>query len=294
MVLESMVSPLKAERNPPAIMLLGFTFVTLAVWMATTVLEIEPKSMMLLVFVVIPSVPFILKLFQSDEEVLERERVLGSRTLAKHFSVILVLVSFFLGMIIGFTFWYLYLPPEVGKSVFSLQLDELSSIKTVGLKLSAKVLDAVVTKVTGNAVSASFAPTFEYIFLHNLWVLFLIVAFSIIYGAGSVFVLVWNASVIGVFLGNFAKQYVFHSDAYTLASGVGVGLLGLIPHGSFELLSYLIGAMAGGILSSAIVRGAFLQSGKYREILVDVGKMMAWAVVLLAMGALIESGAIVF
>jgi uncharacterized membrane protein SpoIIM required for sporulation len=294
MVLESMVSPLKAERNPPAIMLLGFTFVTVAVWMATTVLEIEPKSMMMLVFVVIPSVPFLLKLFQSDEEVLEHERVLGSRTLAKHFSVILVLLSFFLGMVIAFAFWYLYLPPDVGNHVFSLQLDELRNIKTVGLNLSAKVLDGAVSAVTGQAVSAQFAPTFEYIFLHNLWVLFLLIAFSVIYGAGSVFVLVWNASVVGAFLGTYAKQLVFRQDAYQLASGVGYGILGLVPHGSFELLSYLIGSMAGGILSSAIVRGHFMQPGKHKEILVDVGKMMAWAVVLLAMGALIESGAIVF
>ncbi len=289
-----MVSPLKAERNPPAIMLLGFTFVTLAVWIASTVLELEPKSMMLLVFVVIPSIPFILNLFHSDEELLEHERVLGSRTLAKHFSVMLVLIAYFLGMVIGFTFWYLYLPPDVGKDLFSMQLQELQNLKAVGAKISIKALEAVTQVVTGAATSARFGSTFEYIFLHNLWVLFLIIAFSVIYGAGSVFVLAWNASVVGVFLANFAKQYVFRQEAYALASGVGVGILGLIPHGSFELLSYLIGAMAGGILSSAIVRGQFLQPGKFAEIMVDVAKMLAWSIVLLALGALIESGAVVF
>lgn len=289
MVLESMVSPLKAERNPSAIMLLGFTFVTLAVWISTTVLELEPRSMMLLMFVVIPSIPFILNLFQSDEEVLERERVLGSRTLAKHFSVVFVLLAYFIGMVLAFTFWYLYLPPDMQAKVFSLQLDELKFIRGVGTTLSAQAIGP-----TGNATTVSFAPTFEYIFMHNLWVLFLIIAFSVIYGAGSVFVLAWNASVVGVFLGNFAKQYVFKQTAYNLASQVGVGLLGLVPHGTFELLSYLIGAMAGGILSSAIVRGQFMQAGKFRGIAVDVAKMMAWAVVLLALGALIESGAILF
>ncbi|MBU1198027.1 stage II sporulation protein M [Candidatus Micrarchaeota archaeon] len=297
MVIESMVSPLKAEKNPPAIMLLGFTFVTLAVWLATAVLEIEPKSMMMLVFVVIPSIPFILKLFESDEMALEEGRVLGSRTLAKHFSVILVLIAYFLGMTIGFTFWYVYLPEELAHDVFSIQIEELKGIKAIGANLSGAFLFTLTgltqSAETGAATSEKFAPTFEIIFLHNLWVLFLIIAFSVIYGAGSVFILVWNASVVGVFLANFARQFVFHESTYTLASGVGVGLLGLIPHGSFELLSYLIGAMAGGVLSAAIVRGRFSQ-GRFWEIMRDVAKMMAWAIVLLALGALVESGAIVF
>ncbi len=286
-----MVSPKKAERNPPFIILLGFLFVTVSVWLSNAVLDIEPKSMLMIMFVVIPALPFTLALFQSDEEQLEQEKVFGSRTLAKHFSTLMVLLALFLGLIIGFAFWYLALPADESAKLFQLQLNELRGIKAIGGTLGGKVL-AAFEGVTGLAVSQTFAPTFDFIFMHNLWVLFLIIAFSVVYGAGSVFVIAWNASVVGVFLGNFAKQYVLHESTYALASGVGVGILGLLPHGTFELLSYSIGALAGGVLSSALVKGNF--GSRFVEILRDIAKMIAWAVVLLAVGALIESKAIIF
>lgn len=291
MVLEAMVSPKKAERNPPFIILLGFLFVTVSVWLTTAVLDLEPKSLLMIMFVVIPALPFTLALFQADEEQLEQEKVLGSRTLAKHFSTLIVLLALFLGLIIGFAFWYLALPQDQSAKLFELQLNELRGIKAIGGTLGGKIL-AAVERLSGLAVSQAFSPTFEFIFMHNLWVLFLIIAFSVVYGAGSVFVITWNASVVGVFLGNFAKQYVLHQSTYSLASGVGVGILGLLPHGTFELLSYSIGALAGGVLSTALVRGNF--GARFVEILRDIAKMIAWAVVLLAVGALIESKAIIF
>ncbi|MFH1199549.1 MAG: stage II sporulation protein M [Candidatus Micrarchaeota archaeon] len=295
MVLEALVSPLKAERNPAFIILLGFLFVTVSVWLTSTVLEIEPKSMILIMFTVIPALPFALSLFQSDEEEFEHDKVLGSRTLAKHFSTLIVLLALFLGLIIGFTFWYLALPPAQSEELFSLQINELKGIRAIGTTLGGSLGGKVVSlveKSTGMAVSTNFAPTFEFIFMHNLWVLFLIIAFSVVYGAGSIFIIVWNASVVGIFLGNFAKQYVLHQTGYSLAGGVGMGILGLLPHGSFELVSYSIGALAGGVLSTALVKGNF--SSRFAGILRDIAKMIAWAVVLLAIGALIESKAIIF
>ncbi|MFH1106708.1 MAG: stage II sporulation protein M [Candidatus Micrarchaeota archaeon] len=291
MVLEAMVTPGKAEKNPLFIILLGFLFVTVSVWLSMNVLDIEPKSMIMIMFVVIPALPFTLSLFQEDEEILEHEKVLGSRTLAKHFSTLIVLLALFLGLIIGFAFWYLALPAPEAEKLFSQQISELKGIKAIGGTLGGRVI-ALVERSTGLAVSTSFAPTFEFIFMHNLWVLFLIIAFSVVYGAGSIFVIVWNASVVGVFLGNFAQQYVLHSTAYNLAGGVGLGILGLLPHGTFELMSYSVGALAGGVLSTALVKGNF--SYRFMEILRDIAKMIAWAVVLLAIGALIESKAIIF
>ena len=142
MVLEAMVSPKKAERNPPFIILLGFLFVTVSVWLTAAVLDIEPKSMLMIMFVVIPALPFTLALFQSDEEQLEQEKVLGSRTLAKHFSTLTVLLALFLGLIIGFAFWYLALPADQSEKVFSLQLNELRGIKAIGVTLGGKILAA--------------------------------------------------------------------------------------------------------------------------------------------------------
>jgi len=265
-------------ENPLKITVLSFVFVTIAVW-ATQFIQTGYSGILLVTMVSLPSIPLITSLFSLEETETEHEiKVLHSRTLTRHVSILLVLVAYFLGLIIGFTFWYLALPPETGKAVFSSQLEELSKISG---------------NFYGYAVKYEFAGSFEKIFLNNLQVLAIILAASVLYGAGCVFVLVWNASIIGVFLGSLARSYVVPgATAETAAAmGLGTGVLGLIPHGSFEMLAYLTGALAGGILSAALIRKAY-RDPAFIVILYDVAKLIAWAVVFLAIGAVIEGSAL--
>ena len=112
---------------------------------------------------------------------------------------------------------------------------------------------------------------------------------SLIYGAGSVFILIWNASIIGVFLGSIARKFVFQeAPQFSIIPGLSYGILGLIPHGTFELISYSTGALAGGILSSAITREAY-KTKEFKPILKDVIKLVIFAVICLFVGAFIES-----
>jgi uncharacterized membrane protein SpoIIM required for sporulation len=144
-----------------------------------------------------------------------------------------------------------------------------------------------ISPVQGNAVG--FNNTFAFIFFQNLKVLILVILGSLIYGAGSVFILIWNASIIGVFLGNVARKFVLHeAPQFSLIPGLSYGILGLIPHGTFELVAYLIGALAGGILSYAITRRVY-GTVEFRPILRDVVNLVGAAVFLVFLGALIES-----
>jgi uncharacterized membrane protein SpoIIM required for sporulation len=74
------------------------------------------------------------------------------------------------------------------------------------------------------------------ILLNNLKVLFLVLLLSFIYGMGSVLIITWNASVLGVFVGSFGKF---------------VNFLSFIPHTALEFIGFFFGAMAGGLLSMA-------------------------------------------
>jgi len=104
-------------------------------------------------------------------------------------------------------------------------------------------------------------------------------------------VLIWNASVISVFLGDLARRYVLQQPGeYALLTALGTGFLGLLPHGTFELLSYTTGALAGGILSASFARKAY-QLESFPLVVHDIAKLTAWAVVFLALGAAIESQA---
>ncbi|MEW5955100.1 MAG: stage II sporulation protein M [Candidatus Micrarchaeota archaeon] len=282
MVLESLFSPQGAEHNPLALAILGFVFVSIGVF-ATDYLLPNAPSLLLAALVALPVVPLVLKLFDYEEyEVEEGERRWGSRTVARHFPVVLTLASLFVGMIAGFCFWYLALPPDKSTTLFEAQNNELEGIG--GL-------------FSGYAVfpqqQLDFTSVFETIFLHNLGVLALIIAFSVVYGAGAVLVLIWNASVIGVFIGNFAKEFIFHqAPAYSVLAGAGAGFLGLLPHGSVELVAYLLAALAGGILSSAIIRRERTER-HWSRVAYDILKLAAWAILFLALGAAIEASSIV-
>ncbi len=276
MVLEAIVTPRDARKNAWKIAVLAFVFVTLGI-LAADFLGIY-KSIIAISLISIPAVPFVWRLFDFEEEETEKSVVLGSRTIARHFPVILVLSMLFIGFIAGFTFWYFALPPEKVGEVFEVQLNELRSIGT----LSGGTIETIANE--------RFIQVFEGLFFHNFGVLLIIILFSILYSAGAVFVFVWNASIIGTFIGNYAKTNAGTSIA-ALFGGIATGALGLIPHGSFELLAYLIAALAGGILSSAITREVH-KTDVFLLVIHDVLKLTAISVIFLAIGAFIEAGAI--
>ncbi len=277
MVLEALLEPESAVKNPLKITVVAFFFVTVGVW-AAQFFDPSSAGLMAVVAVALPSMTMINALFSYEEGETETEaRVLHSRTLSRHVSVLIVLVAYFVGLVVGFTAWYLLLPHESSQSIFSAQITQLEQIRG---------------SFYGFAVKYGMEYAFETIFLRNLQVLMLILAASVAYGAGCIFILAWNASIIGVFLGEIAKTYVFHAaPEFSLAAGIGKGVLGLVPHGSFELLAYLTAALAGGILSSSLVRRLYRQP-EFAVILYDVAKLVSWSVFLLAIGAAIEGNAL--
>lgn len=271
MVLESIIKPADVYRSPWKMTVLSFIFVTIALF-AADYIGIE-KSVVVITLVCLPAVPFIWRLFDFEEDETEKNISNGTRSVATHLPGLLVMVNFFLGMLIGFTVWNSILPPEKSADLFSVQLKEISAIKS---SFVGRVVE-----------SNSTLLVFEKIFFHNFGVLALILLFSVMYGAGAVFVLTWNASVIAAFLVSNAKQYLASGG---LAFGISAGFLGILPHGTFELLAYLLAAIAGGVISAALTREN--HASKLTSVLFDCSKLAAWSVILLAIGAVIESGVI--
>lgn len=280
MVLEAFLPPERAHRRPWEMVPLAFAFATIGVLTTLYLTRGSPDNLglLLITLVALPSVPWILRLFEHQESVLQDKKLYGSATLARHWRVLIVLAMYFVGILLGFLFWYLFLPGDQAVKLFASQIGELKAISggLVGV---------------GYAIKLSMADAFETIFLHNLEVLGLVLVFSVLYGAGAVFVLIWNASIISVFIGDLARKFVLQQPGeYALLTGVTSGVLGLLPHGTFELLSYTAGALAGGILSAALARKAY-KADSFPLVVHDIAKLAAWAIVFLAIGAAIESQA---
>jgi uncharacterized membrane protein SpoIIM required for sporulation len=274
MVLESVFSVQGMMKRPWELVILAVVFVTVSIFIAQFIGMEESISTIMLVSIL--SVGVLIRLFDYEvEEIEEKSRILGSRTLARHYPVVIAMGLFFFGWILGFLFWYLVLPTSAITSIFSVQASQLGSIQG---------------QFSGLAIAFPFQEAFELIFIHNLEVILVIIGLSIIAGSGAVLVLVWNASVIAVFLANYAQKLILN-QSQTLLTGLGVGFLGILPHGFFEMLAYVFAALAGGILSSAVARRAY-KDPAFGLILHDIIKLAAWAVILMTVGALIESSSL--
>ena len=105
------------------------------------------------------------------------------------------------------------------------------------------------------------------------------ILFSFAYGVGAIFLIVWNASVIGLVIG---KELV--STDLIQATMRAIGLL---PHGIPEIVAYFIGAIAGGIISVGI-------TGRHKKCamencLKDAAVLVATAFIVLFVAAIIEA-----
>ena len=274
MVIESLVNPFIAKKHPWKLFLFGFFYTTIALFIANWVFE-EYSSLVMIFLTVFAAVPLLYKTMKYEEEQdLECEH--ETDRLRAHSKALYFLLFLFIGMVAAFSFWYVVLPSSVANSLFRVQTQMITS--------GNQQITGQVTKVT----------IFSRIFLNNIKVMIFCVLFSFIYGAGAIFILAWNASVIGVAIGNFIRTNI---ASYSSSLGLGkfsayfftvsMGLLRYFIHGIPEILAYFIAALAGGIISIAVINHAYTTK-KFEKILLDVADLILIAIVVLFGAALLE------
>jgi len=132
------------------------------------------------------------------------------------------------------------------------------------------------------------------IFFNNFKVMLFCLFFSFFYGAGAIFILTWNASVIGAAVGSFVKEKL---AALALSAGstnifhyfqfFSLGLARYAIHGIPEIAAYFIAGLAGGIISVAMVNRD-LDSNKFHIILKDALELSLIAILILVVAAFME------
>jgi uncharacterized membrane protein SpoIIM required for sporulation len=134
---------------------------------------------------------------------------------------------------------------------------------------------------TGNAINPSYLP---FILLNNMKVLFFCILFSFVYGAGAMFILIWNASVGGAFIAAFIKTQLL---SFGPVHSAALGFFRYIPHGIIEMAAYFVGGLAGGIVSVAVIKKD-ISTKNFIKIVFDSTDLILIAVVLLVIGSLVE------
>jgi uncharacterized membrane protein SpoIIM required for sporulation len=171
--------------------------------------------------------------------------------------------ALFLGQVAGF-FAVGYLAPDMVS--FQISMFE-SQLFTMG--------------VTGYAVAGA---SFIRVLLNNLMVFTFILGTATVIGSAGVFILTWNASVLGVFLAVLTRELSHNYVKILTGSELIPSPIAYIPHASFEMAGFVTAGVAGSLMSAALYREHF----DY-ETWKDFGKLVAGGIILIFIGAFIET-----
>ena len=279
-MLEMLINPVKAERRPWEMFFVGIFYASISLFLVRWVFSGDAvlsrySGLLIVVFTVMFSMPFVYYTIKLEERKITERR--GTfNLLREHSHAIWVFLWLFLGFLVALSFWYIVLPSSA--DTFRAQIEtyctinrptEFSNcIKQYGLKSSDTFM---VGYVTG-------PERLFLIFTNNMYVLLFSLAFSLIMGAGVIFILAWNASVIAAAIGIFTKSQI---------GDFGLGLCRYLPHGIPEIGSYFIVALAGGIISTAAIKHEW-GTERFWETLQDSLNLIILAVIVLFISALLE------
>jgi uncharacterized membrane protein SpoIIM required for sporulation len=225
----------------------------------------------------LPFMYYLIKL----EEGKDVEISASGKLMKEHSKAVFAFMWLFFGIVVAFSFWYLVLPSYSPQN-FNAQIEVFCSINSPNNYNHCLTEHGIAASVlTGNVASSKLVMN---IFANNVYVLIFIIIFSLAFGAGAIFVLAWNASVIAAAVGIF-----FKNNFLGIFSGLRfpLSLFRYMIHGLPEIAAYFIGALAGGIISVAVIRRD-LRGERMWKILQDALLLIILAVVILFVAALME------
>ncbi len=275
MVVESLLFPLKAEKKPWEMFFLGFLYASIGIFLSLWIFR-DQASLVMVFMITMASLPLFYnttKLEESKDMIMDKETAI----LKEHNKAISFFMYMFIGITVACALSYVLLPSSTINLLFDKQVGTIQSINN---------------QVSGNVIYN--LNIFWKIFFNNFKVLAFSILFAFVYGAGAMFILTWNATVIGAAIGNFIRTNI---SSYTSSLGlldagnyfhvVSLGLLKYSVHGIPEIAAYFYGGLAGGIFSVALIRKHF-KSEKFSNVMIDFSELVLIAIGFLIAAAFLE------
>ena len=277
-MLEMLLNPKKAERHPWELFFVGLFYASVSLLLVNWVFAQDAvlskySGILVVTFTVMFSIPFMYYTIKLEETKVSETR--GSFALLKeHRKAIYAFMWLFLGFVIALSFWYIML-----SSTQSFK----AQIETYCLINRPANFDSCVKQysVKDSSIATGFLTNKERLFLiftNNMYVLVFTLGFSLVFGAGVIFVLALNASVIAAAIGIFSDSKL---------SEMPLALARYLIHGIPEIGSYFMVALAGGMVSIAVIKHE-TGTQKFWEILHDSLNLIILAVVVLFVAAVLE------
>ncbi len=271
-MLESILNFREVEKSPYLTFVWALMISTVGILFSTQLfyrvtisgVSFNLTGMFAVIFTIIPSVYFLTTVIKKEEEQEEKDYEQHKKVgfFERHEKDILMFLFYFFGVTVTFAIWSFILPADF----FQVQLVKINEIRAAVAGTGA---------ITGQIVKGDFG-SFIAIFTNNFEVMIFAFIFSLLFGAGAVFILVWNASILGTAIGELSKS-IFEIPLVTLS---------FLPHGIPEIIGYLCAGLAGGIVSAAILRCK--SSNILKLILIDSLKILLVGVFFILIAAGIE------
>lgn len=288
-MLETLVNPKKAERRPWEMFFIGFLYAGLSILIADFLFLKNPVftnyiSILIVCFTVMFSIPFFFYIIKIEEEK-DIQIKSEKKLLRQHSRAINALLFLFLGYIVAFSVFYIVMPQNTTKINFKIQVETYCLVNArhnfddcVENYLSGKyILEGRTTKGQVPSIREGMSRV-SIILSNNFYVLLFCLLFSFLFGAGAIFILAWNGSVIAAAIGMFARKNI---------AELPLGFLRYLIHGLPEIASYFVVALAGGIIGTAIIKHEFGHK-KFWHVLQDSLDLIIIALLILIVAAFIE------
>lgn len=258
-MLENILKPDWLERTPRYAFIIGFIYSIIGIIAAYIVF---PKSQGIasIAFLSMLLIPSLTKIFMIEEKQdAESRRFSIKRIFNDHADVLQVYFMLFLGIFLAY-------------ALFSIKFTNL---------LVQGVFDSQLRIIGMNVGQAPGGLDFSSLLMNNVKVMTIFLVLSLIFGAGSILFLAWNASVWGVVFGYMATHY---TNAFDTFFGT---FLKVMPHMFLEAGAYFFAIIAGGIMSQGVLREK-VGSSKFNYVLKDGLVFLAVGAILLLLGAIVE------
>ena len=180
-------------------------------------------------------------------------------------------------MTFGIIIWYSLMPADMSSSIFA---DQIYNIRSINIATN------VAQSPTGNFFSNN---VFMTIAMNNIRLVLIFALLSFLFGSGAIFIMAWNATIVGVAIGFMIKQIQERgtSMAVSFMQGLSLGASYYILHLIPEVVSYFLAAIAGALISSAMTRYD-KHSEKAKKLFIIAGGLLLTAIFIIVLAALIE------
>ncbi len=276
-MLEDIIHPKRTQKGPWKMFFIGLIYASLSLILVYWFFSQDPdlskaSGMMVVLFLIMFTLPYMYFIIKKEEK--EDETVEGFKGVWNaHKDALYAFMWLFLGFVIAFSFWYIVLQDG---NLLNFQLQTYCRINNPE-DINACVEQYIIgsDKVSGAVLKETRLLS---IIENNVYVMIFTLIFSLIFGAGAIFILIWNASVIAAAIGVFTK--------YSLQE-IPLGIARYMIHGLPEIGAYFIAALAGGIFGVGILRHG-IKDERFYKVLQNSVILLFIAILLIIIGGILE------